>query len=195
MKLQHRTASPTTNDIEAARAVYKYLKATTELCITLGKVNDTTFFAYADASYGDWHDSKSTEGAIWFFGGAPIQWHSRKQSIMTPSSTAAEWCALDKPARDAQWFLKIASALDLPSAGDPIVILTDNINTQLLMAKKSCKNSTRWLDIKWFFVKDAIFRNKIDLRRVDTKNNVADGFTKPLDKEAHEKFIQMLGLN
>ncbi|KUM55543.1 hypothetical protein ACN42_g11716 [Penicillium freii] len=103
--------------------------------------------------------------------------------------------ALDKLARDAQWFLKIANTLDLPSTGDPIVILTDNINTQLLIAKKSCKNSTRWLDIKWFFVKDAIFRNKIDLRRVDTKNNVANGFTKPLDKEAHKKFIQMLGLN
>lgn len=195
MKLQHRTASPTTNDMEAVYAVYKYLKGTTELCITLGTVSDTSFFAYADASHGDWHDSKSTEGAIWFFGGAPIQWYSRKQSIMTPSSTAAEWCALDRPARDAQWFLKISTALNLPGTGEPIVILTDNINTQLLMAKRSCKNSTRWLDMKWFFIKDAIFRDKIDLRRVDTKNNVADGFTKPLDKEAHEKFIQMLGLN
>jgi hypothetical protein len=34
-----------------------YLKATTELCITLGKVADTTFFAYADASHGDWNDA------------------------------------------------------------------------------------------------------------------------------------------
>ncbi|OQE65453.1 hypothetical protein PENNAL_c0208G09362 [Penicillium nalgiovense] len=178
MKLQHRTTSPTINDMQAVRAAYRYLKATIELCVTLGK-----------------QDAKSTEGAVWFFGGAPILWYSKKQSIMTPSSTAAEWCALDRPARDAQWFAKIAKALSLPGAEHPIVILTDNINTQLLMAKKACKNSTRWLDMKWFFVKDAIFQNKIDLRRIDTKNNVADGFTKPLDSEAHEKFIQMLGLH
>ncbi|KAJ9481045.1 hypothetical protein VN97_g12463 [Penicillium thymicola] len=195
MKLQHRSASPTTNDLQAVRAVYRYLSGTTNLGITLGKVDDTSFFAYADASHGDWHDSKSTEGAVWFFGGAPIIWYSKKQSIMTPSSTATEWCALDRPARDAQWISKIAKALNLPDAGNPIVVLTDNINTQLLMGKKSCKNSTRWLDMKWFFVKDAIFQKKIDLRRVETKSNVADGFTKALDKEAHAKFIQILGLN
>jgi hypothetical protein len=57
------------------------------------------------------------------------------------------------------------------------------------MAKRSYKNSTCWLDMRWFFVKDAIFRDKVDLQRVDTKNNVADGFTKPPEKEAHERFI------
>mgnify|MGYP006902567477 FL=1 len=49
--------------------------------------------------------------------------------------------------------------------------------------------------MRWFFVKYAIFRDKIDLQRVDTKNNVADGFTKPPEKEAHGRFIQMLGLH
>ena len=194
MKLQHRSAAPTTNDIQAVRQVYRYLKGTTELCITLGRIQDTTFFAYADASHGDWPDAKSTEGAIWFFGGAPIRWYSRKQTIMAPSSTAAEWCALDRPARDAQWLMKIATALNLPNAAKPIVILTDNINTQLLMGKRSCKNSTRWLDMRWFFVKDAIFREKINLLRVDTMHNVADGFTKALDKEGHDRFVHMLGL-
>jgi hypothetical protein len=77
IKLQRRTASPTVNDMQV-RQVYRYLKATTELCITLGKVADTTFFAYADASHGDWNDAKSTEGAIWFFGGAPIRCYARK---------------------------------------------------------------------------------------------------------------------
>jgi hypothetical protein len=41
------------------------------------------------------------------------------------------------------------------------------------MGKRSCKNSTRWLDMRWFFVKDAIFREKINLLRVDTMHNVA----------------------
>jgi hypothetical protein len=53
--------------------------------------------------------------------------------------------------------------------------------------KPSCtiltKNSTRWLDMRWFFVKDAIFREKINLLRVDTKHNIADGFTKALENE------------
>jgi hypothetical protein len=48
--------------------------------------------------------------------------------------------------------------------------------------------------MRWFFVKDAIFREKINLLRVDTMHNVADGFTKALDKEAHDRFVHMLGL-
>lgn len=116
----------TINEMQAVLAVYRYLKSTTELCITLGKIQDTSFLAYADPSHGDWHDSKSTEGAVWFFGGAPILWCSRKQSIMTPSSTAAEWCALDRPARDAQWFSKIATALNLPGAGESGYGATDS---------------------------------------------------------------------
>jgi hypothetical protein len=180
--------------MQAIRQVYRYLKGTTELYITLGRIQDITFFAYADASYRDWPNTKSIEGAIWFFGGAPIRWYSRKQTIIAPSSTAVEWCALNRPARDAQWLMKIATVLNLPNAIKPIVILTDNINTQLLIGKRSCKNSTRWLDIRWFFVKDAIFREKINLLRVDTIHNVADGFTKALDKEAHDRFVHMLGL-
>jgi hypothetical protein len=194
MKLQHRTASPTQNEMTAIQLVYRYLRATQNYAITLRGIKDQEFFAYADASHGDWPERKSTEGAVWFFGGAPIAWTSRKQTINTPSSTAAEWCALDKPARDAQWLKKIAKSLELEQADDPIVILTDNINTQLLMAKRSCKDSTRWLDMKWFLIRDVVHQGKVDLPRVDTRKNVADGFTKALDKEEFLQFTNMLCL-
>ena len=49
--------------------------------------------------------------------------------------------------------------------------------------------------MRWIFIKDAVVQNQIDLHHVDTKNNVAPGFIKPLEKEAHERFIHILCLN
>ncbi|KAJ5876478.1 uncharacterized protein N7529_002062 [Penicillium soppii] len=193
-KLQHKSANTTIHDQEAMVQVLRYLREHPDRAITLGKKKELQFYAYADASHGDNLNYKSTEGAVWFFGGSPIQWSTRKQTIMAPSTTAAEWCALDQPARDGMWLRKLAVAFSFPRASDPLVIYTDNINTQLLLNKKTGRNSTRWLNMRYFFVKDAAAKGYIDLERVESKANVADGFTKPLGEEAFPGFITQLGM-
>ncbi|KAJ5855316.1 uncharacterized protein N7529_009260 [Penicillium soppii] len=172
-KLQHKSANTTIHDQEAMVQVLRYLREHPDRAITLGKKKELQFYAYADASHGDNLNYKSTEGAVWLFGGSPIQWSTRKQTIMAPSTTAAE-C--------------------FPRASDPLVIYTDNINTQLLLNKKTGRNSTRWLNMRYFFVKDAAAKGYIDLERVESKANVADGFTKPLGEEAFPGFITQLGM-
>ncbi|KAJ5997152.1 hypothetical protein N7522_008812 [Penicillium canescens] len=121
----------------------RYIKRYDSIGIELGKLKDLRFTAYADASYADWHDRKSTEGSIWWLAGAPIMWSTKKQTLVALSTTAAEWCALDQPAKDAIWLSKVAIQLGLPATDEAITIYTDNINTQLLLAKKGCRNSTR----------------------------------------------------
>ncbi|CRL23398.1 unnamed protein product [Penicillium camemberti] len=51
-------------DLQAALQVYRYLHGTKNFAINLGSVDDQRFYAYADASHGDWPDKKSTEGAV-----------------------------------------------------------------------------------------------------------------------------------
>lgn len=113
-------------------------------------------------------------------------WSTKKQTVV--ASTAAEWCALDQPAKDAKWLAKVASQLGLPRYQDPITIFTDNINTQLLSAQKGSKNSIRWLEIRWFFVKNAVARGHIDVKRADMKRNPADGVTKALEHIAFKRY-------
>ncbi|KAG0161575.1 hypothetical protein PDIDSM_9109 [Penicillium digitatum] len=56
------------------------------------------------------------------------------------------------------------------------------------------KSANRWLDLRWFFVKDAVAQGHVDIRRVDTKKNAADGFTKALAKEPFETFVGLIGM-
>ena len=195
-KLQQKSAQTTIHDYEAMIQPVRYLKQFPDRSIVLGRNKELRFYAFADASHGDNLNRKSTEGCIWFFAGSPIQWSTKKQTIMAPSTTAAEWCALDQPARDAMWFTKLAVGLGLPRSHEPeaVPIYTDNINTQLLLAKKVGKQSTRWLGMRFFFVKDAAAKGQIVLLRVHTKENVADGFTKALGTDAFPIFVRMLGM-
>jgi hypothetical protein len=48
--------------------------------------------------------------------------------------------------------------------------------------------------MRYFFVKDATAKGYIDLEKVKSKANVADGFTKPLGEEAFPGFIISLGM-
>ncbi|KAJ6049134.1 hypothetical protein N7444_005850 [Penicillium canescens] len=96
---------------------------------------------------------------------------------------------LYQPARDARWFMKIDKTLLLPDR--PITNFTDSVNTQLLMTGKP-KISTRWLDMRWFFVRDSIHLRKIELQRVDTATNTANGLTKALDRHKFDTFVKIL---
>lgn len=76
-----------------------------------------------------------------------------------------------------------------------IEIQTDNINSQLLLSKKGGKSANRWLTLRWFFVKDAVAQGHVEIHRVDTKKNIADGFTKALAKDQCEVFAKLIGMS
>jgi hypothetical protein len=192
-RLQHRLAKPTFSDYDAMLHVVKYLRSHPDLAIVLGRTDELRFHAHTDASHADWDDSKSTEGSVWYLAGSPVMWSTKKQTITANSTTVAEWCALDQPCRDAMWLTKIASSFHLPECR-PIEIHTDNINSQLLLSKKGGKSANRWLELRYFFVKDAVAQGHVEIKRVDTKMNAADGFTKALGKDQFETFIRLIGM-
>ena len=45
---------------------------------------------------------------------------------------------------------------------------------------KSCGEKSRHIDIRFFFIKDVLKRENIELRRCPTDRMIADYFTKPL---------------
>ncbi|KAJ5462342.1 hypothetical protein N7530_010547 [Penicillium desertorum] len=192
-RLQHRLAKPTFADYNAMQHVVKYLRRRPDIGIVLGRTDELRFYAHTDASHTDWEDSKSTEGCIWYFAGSPIIWSTRKQTITANSTTVAEWCALDQPYRDTMWLNKVARSFMLPEQR-PMEIHTDNINSQLLLSKKGGKSANRWLTLRYFFVKDAVAQGNVEIHRVDTKKNAADGFTKALAKDQFEVFTELIGM-
>ena len=52
---------------------------------------------------------------------------------------------------------------------------------------KSCGEKSRHIDIRFFFIKDVLKRENIELRRCPTERMIADYFTKPLQGSLFRK--------
>ena len=83
---------------------------------------------YVDASFDtDPDDSKSQSGYIFILNGGAVSWRSSKQSVITPSTTEAEYVATSKAAQEGVWMKEFMTELGVvPSALDPMAIYCDN---------------------------------------------------------------------
>jgi len=89
---------------------------------------------------------------------------------------------------------KLATSLKLIDQNDPIVIYTDSMNTIANLTKDGYSSKTKWLDIKYFFGREAVRNGYINPKHVASGENVADGLTKALDEEKFKHFVELLGL-
>ncbi|XP_058784263.1 uncharacterized mitochondrial protein AtMg00810-like [Vicia villosa] len=77
-----------------AKRVLRYLKGTAHFGIRYkkGKVNE--LIAYTDSNYaGDIDDRKSTSGYVFMFSSGAVSWSSKKQPVVSLSTTEAEFIA------------------------------------------------------------------------------------------------------
>jgi hypothetical protein len=95
---------PTDEHTNAAKRVLCYLKGTRKhgLTFTGTGVDDLNLQGFTDASWGDDIDSRrSTGGYVYKLCGGLISWKSGRQSIVTLSSTEAEFVSLTVAAKEA----------------------------------------------------------------------------------------------
>lgn len=88
----------------AAKRVLHYVKGTSDFGLLYTRSEDLTLLGYTDS---DWacsvDDRKSTFGYVFSLGSGAVRWTSKKQQIVTLSSTEAECCGAVKAACKAIW--------------------------------------------------------------------------------------------
>ena len=113
--LARRVSNPSQTDWTEVKRIFRYLNHTKDKKLRLGGVYDheeRQLIGYADADWGgDSEDRKSNTGYVFKFKGAPIMWSSHKQSMVTLSSTEAEYIALSEAAQEAVWIQRLLNEL------------------------------------------------------------------------------------
>jgi hypothetical protein len=87
---------PTEMHVAAIKRIMRYLKGTLSLGIMYKKVSGDVLQlnGWTDSDYaGDLDDRKSTSGYLFMLGGGAVSWSSKKQPIVTLSTTEAEFVA------------------------------------------------------------------------------------------------------
>ncbi|KAJ9366093.1 hypothetical protein DTO282E5_9222 [Paecilomyces variotii] len=76
----------------------------------------------------------------------------------------------------------------------PITLNIDNDGAQDLIKSPSGTKRSKHIDIRFHYVRDMLAQGVIDVKRVDSADNLADGFTKGLPVPKFKTWLEQLGL-
>ena len=192
---RHRQ-KPTRQYMEQLKRLWRYLSGTKDLGLTLGGtgiLENPELWLHCDASWAD--DPKSrrtTAGHIVYVGDSPIKWQSKQQSLVTLSTTEAEFVNMSTAGRDMMWIKKLLNDMRIPVSKIPR-IGTDSRNALIAAESEKRNMSTRHTDVRYKWIKEKVRNGELTLYWVDTDNMKADGLTKALNPTKQAHFVRLLG--
>ncbi len=194
--LSRHVNNPKESDWVEVKRIYRYLKHTMDKKLKLGNRNETEnqLVGYVDADWGgDPQDRKSNTGYVFKFCGAPISWASRKQSMVTLSSTESEYIALTEAAQEALWMRRLLEELD-QEVVKPTVLFEDNQSCIKLLQNEKSSHRTKHVATKFHFVRDLYKSKELDVKYCPSERMIADLLTKPLEAVKTRQFTLDIGL-
>jgi Reverse transcriptase (RNA-dependent DNA polymerase) len=175
---------------KALKRVVRYIKGTSNLGVTYGAHSElgTELIGFGDADWGsDEVDRRSTSGNIFFFGGGPISWKSRKQVVVAISTVEAEYLSCTDAVKQALHHRVLLRELAEPTTG-PTVIRSDNQGCIALTENPCHHERTKHFDIRHHFIREKVEDGDVKLRYLPTGDMVADIMTKALPATSFCKF-------
>lgn len=190
--LSRYSTNPGKGHWQAVKRIFRYLKGTSLLGITYGKViHDVVGFCDADWA-GDLDKRKSTTGYIFIMNGGAISWSTKKQPTVALSTTEAEYMSVVAATQEAIW-LKCLREFFL-NKSDAVLLHCDNQGAIHLSKNNAFSSRTKHIHIKLEFVKEKIETGVIELMYVPTNEMLADLLTKGLTKEKLNFLMKQFGM-
>ncbi|XP_052290010.1 secreted RxLR effector protein 161-like [Citrus sinensis] len=171
---------PREDHLLAAKRILRYLRGTAEFGLFYKKGKKSYLYGFADSDYvGYLDDRRSTSGYVFMFGSAAISWSSKKQPIVTLSTTEAEFVAAASCACQALWLRNILHELQFKQPKST-QIFCDNSSTIKLSKNPVLHRRCKHIDVRYHFLRDLTKNEVIDLVYCRSEDQVVDIFTKPL---------------
>jgi Reverse transcriptase (RNA-dependent DNA polymerase) len=196
-------ADPKECHVQAMLRIGRYLHATKDKGL-IYQPKPQSFDLWCDADFsGNWSPetahidastAKSRTGFVITFAGCPIAWTSKLQTEVALSTTEAEFIALSEGLRSAIPLISLVT--ELRDKGVPMTwcqpkihcrVFEDNNGALELARTPKYRPRTKHINIKYWHFIEYVTKHNIEILPVDSKDQLADIFTKPLAKELFEK--------
>jgi hypothetical protein len=187
-------AKPKEVHLRAVKRVMRYLVHTPKFGLWYPKGSTFDLIRYSDADYaGCKIDRKSTSGTCQFLGRSLVSWASKKQNIVALSIADAEYIATGHCCAQLLWMRQ--TLRDYGYKLSKVPLLCDN-ESEIHMADNPVEHSgTKHIDIRYHFLRDHQQKGDIEIAYVNTHNQLADIFTKPLDEKTFSKLRNRGGIS
>ncbi len=192
MTLSHYMDELRTTHWHAILCVFKYLKGTTHLALVLGGKN-ISLTGYTDADWGSQMHRHSISGYAFFVRIRAISWSSKKQPIITVSTTKSEYVAITHSSKELIWIQKIFAEF-ICQLINPTTLFSDNQSAIWLTKDSTFHARTKHIDIQFHFMRQTVILGQANIKYCSTEDMIADIFMKLLAQVKLAKFHALLGL-
>jgi hypothetical protein len=187
---------PTEHLMNCARRLLRYLNTTKELVLRYdcSQTTEDAVDGYSDADFaGCSKTSKSTSGIVILYCGQPVYWRSKRQPIVTSSTTEAELVALNLCALQVLW-LKLMLGTDLGVGPMRADLKCDNQSTVAVAHNPIASDRSRHINVKHRKVQELISQQVMSVTWVPTTEQLADILTKQMARPQYERLRRLLHL-
>ena len=152
--LSRYLAHPTEIHLQAIKRVLRYIKGTLTYGIFYKQGVNKELLAYTDSDYaGDLEDRKSTSGLSFFLSSGAVSWSSKKQPVVTLSTTEAEFIVATSCACQAVWLRRMLEKLNHASTG-ATVMYCDNSSIIKLSRNPVMHGRSKHIDVRFHFLRN-----------------------------------------
>lgn len=187
-------ANPTELHFGTAKRIMRYVKGTLEFGIWYQREGKSELLGYTDSDYaGDVDDSRSTSGYVFLMSGGAVAWSSRKQPIVTLSTTEAEYVAAATCACQAIWMKRILKEIG-HEQDEEMVLFCDNTSTIKLSKNAVMHGKSKHIRVRYHFLRELANEGVVKLVYCSTEEQLADIMTKPLKMASFQRIREAFGI-
>jgi hypothetical protein len=177
---------------EAVKRIFRYLKGTKEMRLVYGD-EERDLQGWVDADGASQDHSRAISGYVFMVDGGAVLWSSKKQELVTLSTTEAEYVAQTHAAKEAVWLCHLFGEL-FPVINKPTDLHSDSQSAIALGIGGHYHARTKHIDIRYHFIRYIIEAGSIKLIYCPTDQQTADTLTKALPSVKAKHFARAMGL-
>ena len=121
-----------------------------------------------------------------------MSWPSRKQSVVSLSTTEAEFIAVASCACQAVWMRRILEKLS-HTQGNCTTVFCDNSSTIKLSKNPVMHGRSKHIDVHFHFLRD-LTKGVVELVHCGTQDQIANVLIKPLKLDLFLKLRELMGV-
>jgi hypothetical protein len=179
--------------LRIVKRIMRYLVYTPKFGLWYPKESTFDLIGYSDVDWVGYKiDRKSTSRTCQFLGRSLVSWASKKQNSVDLSTAEVEYIVVGHCCAQLLWMRQ--TLRDYSYKLSKVPLLCDN-ESAIRMADNPVEHSrTKHIDIQYHFLRDHQQKGNIEIAYVNTQNQLADIFTKPLDEKTCSKLRNELNI-
>jgi hypothetical protein len=186
--------TPKSTHWQAGKRILRYIARTTDFGIRYTSNLNFELIVYIDSDFvGSIDDRKSTSGYVFILGSGEVAWASKKQPIVTLSSTDAEHVATTTTACQVVWIRIILNEL-LHEQNGSTQIVCDNKSTIALSKNHVFHKQSKHIDTRYHFIQELVNRKEIYVQFCRSEEKFANIFKKHLENELFKIHTDNIGV-